>query len=381
MQSTFPASWYREPAFFQLERRAIFSKSWILISHSLQFDEPGKYVTYEIAGYPFFVIKDRTGQINAFLNVCRHRAFPILHEKSGKALALSCKYHGWSYGMKGNLAKAPRFDHVEGFDKSEFSLWKLHTYIDARGFLWVNLDASEKPTLSWEEQFGGVDLQDRLGDFDMDNYVYDHTWSMEGAFNWKTLIENYNECYHCPTAHPGLAPFFRNNKKMVYGLKKHYVEHLGAEGEQRSGSVSPTQKLFYMMSMVPISATKSLMRYEVYRHKSVSPEDFKKEVDFFGQVEAEDKWLANGVQGNFNGDTYVTGPLHPDVEEAVSYVMKLVRNMIHVHADEEKQRKAEWWPARRSTKEAGAIEDEAFCRDVCKSAVVEGESSVDVLAW
>lgn len=95
--------------------------------------------------------------------------------------------------MKGNLAKAPRFDNVEGFDKSDFSLWKVHTHIDTRGFLWVNLDGSEMPTLSWEEQFSGVDKQDRLGDFDMDNYIYDHTWSMEGKFNWKTLIENYNE--------------------------------------------------------------------------------------------------------------------------------------------------------------------------------------------
>ena len=94
MQNTLPASWYREPAFYQLERRAIFSKSWILISHSLQFAENGKYVKYEMAGYPFFVIKDRTGSINAFLNVCRHRAFPIVHKDSGKALVLSCKYHG-----------------------------------------------------------------------------------------------------------------------------------------------------------------------------------------------------------------------------------------------------------------------------------------------
>lgn len=98
MQSTLPASWYREPGFYQLERRAIFSKSWILISHSCQFDEPGKYARYEMAGYPFFVIRDRAGSINAFLNVCRHRAFPIVHQDAGKAMVLSCKYHGMIVG-------------------------------------------------------------------------------------------------------------------------------------------------------------------------------------------------------------------------------------------------------------------------------------------
>lgn len=95
--------------------------------------------------------------------------------------------------MNGNLAKAPRFDQVEGFKKEDYKLYKVHTHIDDLGFLWVNLDSAEKPTFSWEEQFGGVDKQPRLKNFDMSNYEYDHTWSMEGKFNWKTLIENYNE--------------------------------------------------------------------------------------------------------------------------------------------------------------------------------------------
>lgn len=95
--------------------------------------------------------------------------------------------------MNGNLAKAPRFDQVEGFDKTKYGLFPVHTHIDERGFLWVNLDGAEKPTISWEDQFGGVDKQPRLKNYDMDNYEYDHTWTMEGKFNWKTLIENYNE--------------------------------------------------------------------------------------------------------------------------------------------------------------------------------------------
>ncbi|KAJ9144620.1 Rieske domain-containing protein [Pleurostoma richardsiae] len=397
MQSTLPASWYREPAFYQLERRAIFSKSWILISHTLQFGDPGKYARYEIAGYPFFVIKDRAGKINAFLNVCRHRAFPIVHQDEGKAMVLSCKYHGWSYGMNGNLAKAPRFDKIEGFDKENYSLFKVHTHVDRLGFLWVNLDAAEKPTIAWEEQFGGVDEQPRLSNFDLNNYEYDHTWSMEGKFNWKTLIENYNECYHCPTAHPGLAPFFKNNKKMVYGCHKHYVQHLGADGEERASDVSPTYMypnasvtltpvFFYMMSIVPTSPTTSLMRYEVYRSKSATPEELKEKLDFFAQVEGEDKWLANGAQHNLNSDTFTVGPFHPDVEEAVTYVGGLVKKMLHDHVAEEKNRGEEWWPARRinikGTSDTTA-EDEAFCRGVCAAASGANPSNggIEGLAW
>ncbi|KAK1710610.1 hypothetical protein CaCOL14_008853 [Colletotrichum acutatum] len=395
MQSTLPASWYREPGFYQLERRAVFSKSWILVSHVHQFSEPGKYARYEMAGYPFFIIKDRAGNINAFLNVCRHRAFPIVHEKEGKAFVLSCKYHGWSYSMNGNLAKAPRFDQVEDFDKSEYELYKVHSHVDSLGFFWINLDAAEKPTLSWEEQFGGVDKQPRLESFDMSNYEYDHTWSMEGKFNWKTLIENYNECYHCPTAHPGLAPFFKGNKQMNYGLNKYWVEHLGAKGEQRASSVSPTYMFpnasvtltpvfFYMMSIVPTSATTSLMRYEVYRSKTATPEELKEKLDFFSQVESEDKWLANGSQSNLNSDTYTTGPFHPDVEEAVVYVIGKVKGLLHDHVAEERKRGSEWWPARRGPVQAtrsSAEEDEAFCRGVCSSSSMNDKSVVEGLAW
>jgi phenylpropionate dioxygenase-like ring-hydroxylating dioxygenase large terminal subunit len=101
---------------------------------------------------------------------------------------------GWSYGLGGNLAKAPRFEQIEEFDKSQYSLFKVHLRIDERGFIWVNLDAAETPTISWEEQFEGVDTQPRLQNFDMKDYSYDHTWTMDGCnFNWKTLVENYNE--------------------------------------------------------------------------------------------------------------------------------------------------------------------------------------------
>lgn len=95
--------------------------------------------------------------------------------------------------MNGNLAKAPQFEQVEDFDKKDYPLFKVHTHIDSLGFIFVNLDSAETPTMSWEEQFGGVDTQDRLRHYNLDDYEYDHTWSMEGKFNWKTLIENYNE--------------------------------------------------------------------------------------------------------------------------------------------------------------------------------------------
>lgn len=79
---------------YSLERRAIFSKKWILVSHQLRFTSPGEYVQITEAGFSFFIIKDRQGNINAFHNVCRHRAYPIIEKDSGKASVLACRYHG-----------------------------------------------------------------------------------------------------------------------------------------------------------------------------------------------------------------------------------------------------------------------------------------------
>ncbi len=92
--STIPASWFREQAMYDFEKRAIVSKHWILITHKNRFTKAGDYLTFSMAGISFIVIRDRSGDINSFLNVCRHRAFPLLQKEEGTASILSCKYHG-----------------------------------------------------------------------------------------------------------------------------------------------------------------------------------------------------------------------------------------------------------------------------------------------
>lgn len=96
-----PASWYRSDAMYQLERRAIFSKNWIVVSHQLRLAESGQYVQLQEAGFSFFLVKDRQGNINGFHNVCRHRAYPLVQEKEGRVNILACKYHGMQSFLHG----------------------------------------------------------------------------------------------------------------------------------------------------------------------------------------------------------------------------------------------------------------------------------------
>lgn len=215
-----PASWYGSEGIYELERRAIFSRDWMLLTHTLRISKTGDYQQFNIAGYSFFLVKDRAGNINGFHNVCRHRAFPVVQEQSGTANILSCKYHGWSYGLNGKLAKAPRFDTVEGFDKSTQGLLPINVHVDKFGFIWANLTAG-KPDVSFEKNSEGVN-EDMMTQFKFEEeFKFDHYWEMDCKANWKALIDNYNECYHCATSHPLIAG--------VSDLEKYNVEPSGSQ--------------------------------------------------------------------------------------------------------------------------------------------------------
>lgn len=137
-----PASWYTSADMYAFERRAIFSKRWLFLTHSSRLAETGDWLRYTIAGFDIIVTKDREGAINAFHNVCRHRAYPVVEgENQGKAKILACRYHGWSYGLNGKLAKAPGYQGLGQFKKEENGLLRIHVKIDTNGFVWINMDA------------------------------------------------------------------------------------------------------------------------------------------------------------------------------------------------------------------------------------------------
>lgn len=99
---------------------------------------------------------------------------------------------GWSYNLNGELAKAPKFEELSGFNKEDYSLFKIHTHVDKCGFIWVNFDSSPNP-IPWATLNGGTDEQPRLKDFNIDDYIYHRTWTTNGKYNWKMVGENYNE--------------------------------------------------------------------------------------------------------------------------------------------------------------------------------------------
>ncbi|KAL4959992.1 aromatic ring-hydroxylating oxygenase subunit alpha [Aspergillus stella-maris] len=391
---TLPASWYRSEALYQLERRAIFSKRWILLTHKTRFQKAGDYLSFTIADFPIFLTRDREGNINGFHNICRHRAFPVVQKAEGSTSILSCRYHGWSYSLKGSLAKAPRFETVDRFDKSANSLFPINVHIDAAGFIWVNLQ-SGTPSIPWSSEYGTVDTEPRMSGFEFSSgYEFDHAWEMHVASNWKLQIENYNECYHCATSHPLIAgvtdiPRYRvepsaNGRYMEH----HIVNKEAADGQFKRAitffvpgtSVTVTNKFFYIQRMLPLTPTTSKIENEVYRHKSATDEEFNNIISFYRQVLDEDRELCEGVQRSLKSGVFLNGELHPDKEKGPIRFQEVLRGMVMEHARGEEKLGSEIWPATPKDRGRGdgkVDEEIKFCMKLEGQACPGSEE----LAW
>ncbi|KAI1184969.1 ISP domain-containing protein [Nemania serpens] len=383
-----PGPWYLSKDMYELERRAIFSKKWLLTTHKIRLPNPGDWLRYQVAGFDFVVAKDSVGAVNAFHNVCRHRAYPVVTKDEGNNSILACKYHNWSYTLSGKLTKAPSYQDVEGFDKSQNSLFPIHVHIDTNGFIWVNLEASEKPTTPWEDDYKGIDRQDRFKAYNFDDYQYDHTWQMEGEYNWKLLGDNYNECYHCPTTHPDI-PTVADLSNYGVVTDGAYVQHLGRPTAEQiakgfnvaatyyfpNASMNVSPHFFFIQRFIPKGPNTSIMYYEVYRNKSSSEEDFQAINNIYKRIMTEDKYLCAAAHKNIQAGVFVNGEMHPRMEQGPIYFQKLVRDLVTAHHEEEKRAGQEIWPARQRLPGNAKVtqEDLGFCSSVdCASLKKEG---------
>jgi carnitine monooxygenase subunit len=193
---TLPARYYINHDIYDLEKDAIFYKTWHYAGHVSQVAQPRSYFTTRIHQQNLFIAKGRDDQIRAFYNVCAHRGHLLL-EGSGKKTVITCPYHAWAYDFDGKLINARNSENVDGFDKCDFSLKEIRLEIFC-GMIMVNLDPDAIP---FTEQFDG--LEDEIRNYmpSVDNLEFAQRDTFEVKSNWKVLVDNFLECYHCHTAH------------------------------------------------------------------------------------------------------------------------------------------------------------------------------------
>ncbi len=200
-----PAIYYTSPELYELEAEHIFRKEWLWVGHAQDVRDPGSFFTFEYAGEPILVTRDKAGQLNAFSNVCRHRG-AVVAEGAGTCRTFTCPYHSWTYGLDGKLLGAPEMDGVENFELSEFGLRPLKVE-DWYGNIMVNFDPDCLPLATIA---GDLDIWFRK--YDMGDLVVTTRRVHEIPCNWKMLVENNMEGYHFLGTHkaPGEYNRFRN---------------------------------------------------------------------------------------------------------------------------------------------------------------------------
>ncbi len=137
-----PGVLYHNPELYEEEIREIFMKSWLYVGHQSQIPQRGDYFLFEMAGESVILVRDAEGNINALMNVCRHRGSRICDAVTGHEARFVCRYHGWTYGLDGALRAASRTP--EGFDRSNYGLRRVHSKVLA-GLIFINFAADPAP--------------------------------------------------------------------------------------------------------------------------------------------------------------------------------------------------------------------------------------------
>ena len=187
---------YVDERYLAIEREAIFYRTWQWVCHGEKLRKPGSYYVGDVQGRSIALVRDYDGTLRAFYNVCQHRAHELL-QGEGKTRRIVCPYHAWSYDLKGVLNGAPHTEDLPEFEKSKICLKPVQVE-EFCGFVYVNLDPAA-PSLA--EQSG--DLGKEIMGFapDVEDLTFAHRLTFEIQSNWKNVVDNFLECYHCPVAH------------------------------------------------------------------------------------------------------------------------------------------------------------------------------------
>jgi phenylpropionate dioxygenase-like ring-hydroxylating dioxygenase large terminal subunit len=190
-----PQDFYASEAVFKADFDTVISQKWIVAGHVSRIPNKGDYFLFKIGGEQIIVIRENADSVRAFFNVCRHRGSTICQAESGNAPRLVCPYHAWTFGLDGRLISARLMP--EDFDKAANGLHACHIRV-FYGLIFINM--SEGDPVDFDATFG--DMGPILDYHGIADARVAHSGSYPTTANWKLVVENFFECYHCVPSHP-----------------------------------------------------------------------------------------------------------------------------------------------------------------------------------
>ena len=225
-----PGLWYYDVDFYNHELSTLWSTQWLYVCHESQLSEALMYRLFKIGDYSIIVLRDKSNQLRAYHNVCRHRGSVLCIEEQGKLRnnTLLCPYHNWLFSAEsGDLLRTPTLT-PDNFDKTTQGLYTVQIK-SFRGLIFINIDENAQ----WQEEKVFQDYDPILEKYPLENMRVGHIWRKEVNCNWKIYWENFSECYHCPNIHPELSQLVPIYSRRIVDMKDY------PDWEQNTESTDP----------------------------------------------------------------------------------------------------------------------------------------------
>ncbi|MEM9578887.1 MAG: ring-hydroxylating oxygenase subunit alpha [Pseudomonadota bacterium] len=321
---------YVDARWFEVDRADILAKTWQWVCHVEKLRAPGAYVATRIAGHPIAVVRDREGVLRAFYNVCKHRAHELLNGE-GETTRIMCPYHAWVYRLDGQLVRAPETDHLEDFSPGDICLDAVQI-AEFAGFVFVNLDPA---AASLSDQSGDLETEIRHWAPDIDQLTFGKRLTYDIKSNWKNVVDNFLECYHCPTAHKDFCDLVDMDtyKVTTYGI---YSSHMADAGQNANSAYDvsnatvkthavwwlwpttclmryPGRSSMIVLNIIPVGPDRTLETYDFFLE---TPEPDAMEIDamrYLDEVlQVEDIGLVESVQRGMETPAFAQGRIVSD---------------------------------------------------------------------
>lgn len=346
---TLPATWYSDPLLFAQEKARIFRHAWQYVGLVEQVAQPGAFFTCTLGDVPLIITRDEEGTLRALINVCRHRGSELVLQECGQRTSFQCHYHAWTYNLKGELRSAPGMKYEEGFDTTQFTLRSAQ--IAAWGpFLFATLDKDAAPLTSVLGELPTLLLATGVN---LDRLKRRVRQTYEVQANWKIVVDNYLECYHCPVAHPGFSALIDTNNYTVTeyeyfstqgGPQKTHAHPDKAPKFNKNGVVTdgffaylwpnftlnlyPGPGNLSLNLFLPLGVDKTLAIFDYLFADEVSQSDQEHFDQFIDQVQREDIVLCESVQRGLSSGYFDQGKLMLHQEKGLRHFQHLVHRTL-----------------------------------------------------
>lgn len=225
LEPTLPRDFYFSDEIYAQEKERIFCREWFCAGREEQLPKPGDFLVLDVTGESVLVVRTTAGELRAHYNVCRHRGSQLVPQDQCEPSAQSgcgplghfaggirCPYHSWTYTFEGELRTAPFLKDDDRFYKEEFSLYPVGIQTWG-GFFFLHLIPDEVKSTGRNLLVQLDAVPERLKRYPLGDLLTAHRIVYEVDANWKVMLENYNECYHCGGVHPELCEIVPEFKK------------------------------------------------------------------------------------------------------------------------------------------------------------------------